>query len=125
MIDVMRVLSRSLAALCTVAASLATASARDDPMLRDANACLVFIGNSLLANPYFLVAKNTCDYAIQIEYRYKDDVGAGCFGPSSSCTDILMPSGIKRFTAGILRFWACRMPAVPKFPDIARDGSCG
>jgi hypothetical protein len=89
----------------------------------NANACLVWTSNSLLANPYFLVAKNGCDFAIQFEYRYEQDVGAGCTG-ASSCQGTLAPNEIKRFTAGTIRTWACRAPAVATSPDISRDGSC-
>jgi hypothetical protein len=124
MIRSMRVIPRALAALLLLAARPVIASAQERTPQPQANACLVWITNSLLANPYFQVAKNTCDYAIEIAYRYEEDVGTGCFGPSSSCDGILMPSEIRRFTAGTIRFWACRLPAVPKFPDIAKDGSC-
>jgi hypothetical protein len=87
------------------------------------NDCLVWTGASLLANTYFQVAKNDCDYPIRIEYRYEDDTGTGCFG-ARPCTALLQPHEIMRFTAGTIRHWACRPPAVPHFPDIKRDGSC-
>jgi hypothetical protein len=112
----MRLRPYFLAALVVLAG---TASAQE----RNANACLAWTGNSLLANAYFQVATNACDYAIRIEYRYETDVGTGCFGPNS-CNDILQPSEIRRFTAGAIRYWACRAPAVPRFPDITKDGSC-
>ena len=108
-------------------ALLASASAQDrnppssDPAA-NANACLVWV-DSLLANAYYQVAKNGCDYPIRIEYRYATDAGAGCFG-AAPCSALLQPSEIKRFTAGALRHWACRAPATPRFPDIAKDGWC-
>ena len=111
---------RALALLLLMAG---VASSQDAARPPNANDCLVWTGNSLLANPYFLVGKNICNDTIRIEYRYEEDVGTGCFGPSS-CTALLMPNEIKRFTAGTIRFWACHAPAVPKFPDITRDGSC-
>lgn len=109
--------------LLLLVASLGVASADDRASSPNANDCLVWTGNSLLANPYFQVAKNGCDYVIEFEYRYEQDVGAGCAGVSS-CTGTLAPSEIKRFTAGTIRTWVCRAPAVAKFPDINRDGSC-
>src|ERR1700761_1559824 len=112
----MKLLPLFVAALVACAAG---ASAQE----RDANACLAWTGNSLLANSYFQVARNACDYAIRIEYRYEADVGTGCFGPSA-CSATLQPSEIRRFTAGAIHYWACRAPAVPKFPDITKDGSC-
>jgi hypothetical protein len=88
----------------------------------NANACLVWV-DSLLANAYYQVAKNGCDYPIRIEYRYETESGAGCFG-ASPCIALLQPSEIKRFTAGALHHWACRVPATPRFPDITKDGWC-
>jgi hypothetical protein len=123
MIRVCGTLPLLFASLLVLAASAGSADAQGRTPRPNANFCLVWIANSLLANPYFQVAKNSCDYAIRIEYRYEEDVGIGCFG-SSSCTGLLMPNEIRRFTAGTLRFWACQVPATPKFPDIARDGSC-
>jgi len=104
-------------------ASTIVASAQNRKPEATANECLAWTSNSLLANPYFMVAKNVCAFAIRIEYRYETDVGTGCFG-ASACTGILQPSEIRRFTAGDIRHWACRLPAIPKFPDIARDGWC-
>jgi hypothetical protein len=107
-------------------ASAAVASAQErkaDPKSKpNANDCLAWVA-SLLANAYYQVAKNGCDYPIRIEYRYETDAGAGCFG-ASPCTALLQPSETKRFTAGALRHWACRAPAVPHFPDVTRDGWC-
>jgi hypothetical protein len=101
-------------------AAVASAQGRNE---LNANDCLVWTGDSLLANAYFQVAKNDCEYAIRIEYRYEDDTGTGCFG-ARPCTALLQPHEIRRFTAGTIRHWACRPPAVPRFPDIARDGRC-
>jgi hypothetical protein len=112
----MRLLPHFLAALFIAAGA---ASAQE----RNANACLVWTSNSLLANAYYQVAKNDCDYPIRIAYRYKEDVGAGCFG-RDACDGTLQPSEIRRFTAGEIRYWACRAPAVPRFPDVTKDGSC-
>jgi len=100
----------------------ASAQERKPEPEANANACLVWV-DSLLANAYYQVAKNGCDYPIRIEYRYETDAGAGCFG-ASPCTATLQPSEIKRFTAGALHHWACRAPAVPRFPDITRNGWC-
>lgn len=110
-------------ALALLLLTVGVASSQDAVRPPNANDCLVWTGNSLLANLYFLVGKNVCNDTIRIEYRYEEDMGTGCFGPSS-CTALLMPSEIKRFTAGTIRFWACHAPAVPRFPDITRDGSC-
>jgi hypothetical protein len=90
--------------------------------IANANVCLVWTSESLLANAYFQVTKNDCAYPIQIEYRYEEDVGAGCFGPSP-CTALLQPHEIRRFTAGTIRYWACRPPAVPRLPEITH-GIC-
>jgi hypothetical protein len=123
MIGAMRTLASAFAPLIVLAASAGTTAAQQLPSAPNANACLVWITNTLLASPYFQVAKNDCAYAIRVEYRYEADVGVGCFGPSS-CGGILTPNEIRRFTTGTIRYWACRMPAMPKFPDITRDGIC-
>jgi hypothetical protein len=112
-----------LVALLALMSGAIVASAQERKPDATANECLVWTSNSLLANPYYMVAKNVCAFAIQIEYRYETDVGTGCFG-ESACTGILQPSEIRRFTAGDIRHWACRLPAIPRFPDIARDGWC-
>lgn len=112
----MRLRPPFLAALVVLAG---TASAQE----RNANACLAWTGNSLLVNAYFQVARNTCNFTIRIEYRYEADVGTGCFGPNA-CTDTLQPSEIRRFTAGAIRYWACRAPSMPRLSDIAKAGSC-
>ena len=113
----------AIGALLLLATSLVVAPAQEAKPEANANDCPVWTGNSLLANPYFLVGKNVCAYAIRIAYRYEEDVGTGCFGPLP-CTALLIPSEIKRFTAGTIRFWACAAPAAPNFPDIKGDGSC-
>ena len=121
MIRDMKAIPLAVGALLFLAAGLGVAPAQESQS--NANDCLVWTGNSLLANPYFLVGKNVCAYSIRIAYRYEEDVGTGCFGPSP-CTALLVTSEIKRFTAGTIRFWACASPAAPNFPDIKRDGSC-
>jgi len=116
--------SRAVSVLLLASIAGATAaSAQDRNASSDANACLVWTSQSLLANAYFQVAKNDCAFPIRIEYRYEDDTGTGCFG-AQPCTALLGPHEIRRFTAGIIRHWACRPPAVPHFPDSARAGSC-
>jgi len=132
---------RLAAALAAVALGVGAAQAQKPEASRstsprppsNANDCLVWTTNSLLANPYYQVAKNDCDYAIRIEFRYEADAGAGCYGapsssnPSSSdksCGGLLQPHEIRRFAAGTIRHWACRAPSIPRFPDIARDGWC-
>jgi len=104
-------------------AGAAAASAEDRNAASNANACLVWTGQSLLANAYYQVAKNDCAFPIRIEYRYDDDTGTGCFG-AQPCTALLQPHEIRRFTAGVIRHWACRSPAVPHLPDITRAGNC-
>jgi hypothetical protein len=112
----------AIVVLLAFIASATAASAQDRNPDSNANACLVWV-DSLLANAYYQVAKNGCDYPIRIEYRYETDAGAGCFGPSP-CTALLQPSEIKRFIAGALHHWACRAPATPRFPDITKAGWC-
>jgi len=113
----------SLGALLILLAGLGLGEAQDRKARPNANACLVWTANSLLANPYYLVARNDCAFAIQFEYRYEQDVGAGCAG-AASCPATMAPREIKRFTAGMIRTWVCRAPAIAKFPDINREGRC-
>ncbi len=48
-------------------AGATTASAQDRNASSDTNTCLVWTGQSLLANAYFQVAKNDCEFPIRIE----------------------------------------------------------
>jgi len=119
----MRALSTAVAVLLMPIANATMLLAQDRDFGSNANTCLVWTSESLLANAYYQVAKNDCSYPIRIEYRYEEDTGAGCFG-SSPCTALLQPHEIRRFATGTIRHWACRPPAVPHFPNIAHDGSC-
>jgi len=114
---------RRNARLSALFALMASPTAASGQSLADANACFVWTSNSLLANAYFQVAKNVCDYPIRIAYRYEEDVGAGCVG-REACSGALAPNEIMRFTAGTIRYWACRLPAVARLPESAESGSC-
>ena len=94
MVGAKQALASALALFLAVASRAGMSAVQHRPTLPDANDCLVWIANSLLANPWYQVAKNDCTCAIRIEDRYETDVGTGCFGPAS-CGSVLMPDEIR------------------------------